>query len=325
MTVTLTTASGTAWIYGDASGNVGVGVPAGFTSVACSGCTIFNPITQYPTDSVPFFSWNATANTWDSTGADARAVLSNRGKFTGTGGIAVTQTSDTVTINGSGVSGLTPSGFYLTSGGTSYCGPTFQVCTPASGLTILTTAGSSTLNSSGGTQVIQAKAVAGDNIILGGQPIAGGNISLTVAVNCSAFPSANTVYAQCGVGFRESGTGKLAFISQPFYNNSGTSVSGLSLYSFTNQTTFASLLSTNTYTRIGMGTIWWVKLSCSVAGCATGNLTIQTSPDGANWSQGFTEAVGGHFTTAPNQWGAFGSSSSTDNDLYVDILSFLAQ
>ncbi|HLZ39381.1 MAG TPA: hypothetical protein VKQ11_00370 [Candidatus Sulfotelmatobacter sp.] len=323
-TVTLTTGTGLAYIAGDASGVIGVYVnTANFTSVACSGCTVFNA-TQAPTDGVVFASWNATANTWDSTGTDLRAVFSNRGKFVASATITPVITSDSISFNALG-GGPTPSGFYLTSGGTSYCGPTFQVCTPASGLTILTTAGSSTVNASGGTQVIQAKAAAGDNIIAVGQAIAGGNTSLTVAVNCSAFPSANSVYPQCGVGFRESATGKLVFIAQPFYNHLQGGSSGLTLYSFTNQTTFASTLSSNTFTYIGMGTIWWAKLTCSVAGCATGNITIQTSPDGVNWSQGFTEAVGGHFTTAPNQWYAYGSSSSTDNDLYVDIMSFLVQ
>ena len=220
---------------------------------------------------------------------------------------------------------LSVSGFYLTSGTTKYCGGTFQVCTPASGLTILNTPGSSSIISSGGTQVLQSAAVSGFNGVLAGIAIAGGNTSLTVALTCSPTPSSGTAVPLCGVGFARPASNQLLTIYQTFNNSGAGNLAAYQIVAWTSQTNPAVSRSGSGMNPGPNASVWWAKLTCNVAGCASGNITIQTSPDGVNYSQGFTEAVGVDFTGNPTAWGVIGSPGSTTDDLYVDILSFLVQ
>lgn len=69
-------------IYVASNGELTVGLDSNFTSanVTCTGCTKASPISAFPSDSVPLYTWLAgtTDNQWDSSGEeDQRASLSS--------------------------------------------------------------------------------------------------------------------------------------------------------------------------------------------------------------------------------------------------------
>jgi len=100
---------GVAYIYLSSQGLITVGNTIGVT---CSGCTALNNITQFPSDSIPLFTWSANGGVWDSTGGvDVRAFLSNKSIIAGTGIITADAAGQTaVSIDTTAVAAiLTPS------------------------------------------------------------------------------------------------------------------------------------------------------------------------------------------------------------------------
>ena len=82
-TVTVSSGTGTAYVYVDSSGTLTVGQNLG---LACAGCTAVSGIAAFPANSVPLFTWPATSGTWDATGgSDQRAFLSDRAVAAGSG------------------------------------------------------------------------------------------------------------------------------------------------------------------------------------------------------------------------------------------------
>jgi len=77
---TISSGSGTAFVYVDSNGTLTVGHNFGIGSVTCTGpCAALNGITAFPPDSIPIWTWTATAGTWTSTGGtDERAFLSEK-------------------------------------------------------------------------------------------------------------------------------------------------------------------------------------------------------------------------------------------------------
>lgn len=219
--------------------------------------------------------------------------------------------------------GVTVSGYYTTIGASKYCSTPLQICTPASGLTILNTAGSSVINSTGGTQVLQSAPVASDNLVMAGGSIAGGNTTGIISVNCFMAPSTGqTGWPRCGVTLRESSTSKMVTVDIVLIGNTAASAK-IRLESWSTQTTFGTSIAT---TEIATASSQiWVKFTCSVAGCQSGNVTVQVSADGINYAAGLTEVVTAHFTTGPNQWGIFGSPGSSTDAMYVPIQSYVIQ
>ena len=74
-TATISSGSGTAYVYVNSSGTLMVGHNL---TVACSaGCTQQSGVTSFPPNVLPIYTWTATSGTWDSTGGrDQRAFLS---------------------------------------------------------------------------------------------------------------------------------------------------------------------------------------------------------------------------------------------------------
>jgi len=101
-TVTLNSGSGLVFLYVDKSGNLTAG-EAFVTSpgLTCSGCQVVSPISQFPQDSLPLGSWNATGGAWDPAGIDSRAVLSAGRSFTAGPNISITQSGGNVAISAS--------------------------------------------------------------------------------------------------------------------------------------------------------------------------------------------------------------------------------
>lgn len=94
-TVTISAGTGLAYIYLDTSSGIIAG-HNGLTLV-CSGCTVQSGITQFPSDSIPLYTWNAVSAVWDASGTDYRAFISNKRVAQGSG-ITVTESSGHATI-----------------------------------------------------------------------------------------------------------------------------------------------------------------------------------------------------------------------------------
>lgn len=86
---TITSGSGTAFIYIDNAGNLTVG---NNLAVTCSsGCRVVPGVTAFPPDSIPLFTWTATNGAWDTAGrVDRRAFQSTTNVSAGTGLLATT-------------------------------------------------------------------------------------------------------------------------------------------------------------------------------------------------------------------------------------------
>ena len=97
--VTVQSGSGLAFLYVDGTGALTVGTSSATTpQVTCSACQAVSLVTQFPVDSVPLATWNATSGTWDATGTDERTILSGGRTFTAGPNIQLTESGDNVTI-----------------------------------------------------------------------------------------------------------------------------------------------------------------------------------------------------------------------------------
>lgn len=75
-TVTISAGSGTAYIYIDAGGGISVG--SNSLTFSASGCLQPVGVSNFPADSIPLYTWNATAGQWDVRGRDFRAMFSTK-------------------------------------------------------------------------------------------------------------------------------------------------------------------------------------------------------------------------------------------------------
>ena len=96
--------AGTAFIYISSQGLVTVGNTMGVT---CSNCTAVDGVTQFPSDSIPLFTWVATSGSWASNGGvDLRAFLSNKSVIAGTGIVTADAAGQTVVSADTSVVGV---------------------------------------------------------------------------------------------------------------------------------------------------------------------------------------------------------------------------
>lgn len=96
-TATLTSGTGTVYIYVDANG----GLVAGHNlTLACtSPCTAAAGVAAFPVNSIPLYTWSATGGAWDAGGGlDKRALLSGKIVSAGTG-IATLDTGSNTTVS----------------------------------------------------------------------------------------------------------------------------------------------------------------------------------------------------------------------------------
>jgi hypothetical protein len=93
---TLTSGSGTAYVYMDPAGNLTVESPL---SLVCSGACVTNSSgTGFPVNSIPLYTWTATIGVWDANGGiDRRGWLSSTNLLAGAG-IMTVQSGGQTTI-----------------------------------------------------------------------------------------------------------------------------------------------------------------------------------------------------------------------------------
>jgi len=92
---TLTSGSGTAYVYMDSAGTLTVESPL---SLGCSGCVTNSSGTGFPVNSIPLYTWSATSGVWDANGGiDRRGWLSSNTLLAGTG-IMTVQSGGQTTI-----------------------------------------------------------------------------------------------------------------------------------------------------------------------------------------------------------------------------------
>jgi hypothetical protein len=93
--ITLSSGSGTLYLYIDASGALSAGHDLALT---CSGvCGAIGNVTAFPPGSIPLFTWTATNGVWDvNGGSDKRAFLSTRSVGSGMGIISLDTGTQTV-------------------------------------------------------------------------------------------------------------------------------------------------------------------------------------------------------------------------------------
>ena len=95
-TVTLTSGSGTAYIYIDSAGILTVGHNV---TLSCSGCVAQSGVAGFPLRSIPLFTWTATGGIWDDTGGnDRRAFLGSNVVLGGTG-IALVESGNRTVVS----------------------------------------------------------------------------------------------------------------------------------------------------------------------------------------------------------------------------------
>ncbi len=96
-TATISGGAGTAYIYVTSGGTLAIGHNA--TVAASTGCVAQPGVTAFPGDSIPLYSWTATAGMWDATGGrDQRGWLSNKSISAGTG-VATVEAGGRTTVS----------------------------------------------------------------------------------------------------------------------------------------------------------------------------------------------------------------------------------
>lgn len=206
--------------------------------------------------------------------------------------------------------GAAPNGFYLSSSGSFYIGPTFQLATlPVAGNFAWVNQGGATETASGNALVLVAPAGAGDSLRVRQQSIST-NTTLTVSMSCTAQIED---HGACGIGFRESGTGKLLTLANNLASTTGnctpsSSTPGclgatLQVARWNSATSFNNTQYLENY---GPWITQWAQINIS-----GGNLSLRISNDGVNFVQLYTEASNAFFTTAPDQWFYFANANNT--------------
>ena len=96
-TATISSGSGTAFIYLDSSGTLTIGQNL---AVNCSsGCVAVPGITAFPPDSIPLFTWTATNGTWDTAGGTDRRAFQSTTNVSPGAGLLGTTTSGRTTLS----------------------------------------------------------------------------------------------------------------------------------------------------------------------------------------------------------------------------------
>lgn len=217
-------------------------------------------------------------------------------------------------VPGGGTS-VSVSGPYLVIGATKYITPFMYPAVIPPTLSFLNTQGAATQTvNADGSITFKGATAAGDNILTLGSTI-GANTTLTVAFSLNNW-DINGI-ARSGVVFRESATGKLETLE--ITSSSGPSQTAVNSNYFSNQTTYGGTTLLSGLNWWGPAPVYWAKIAKT-----GGNLTFQFSTDGISYPTALSQAQNAVFTTAPDQWGVFVSSSNT-TPTFMQILSYQVQ
>jgi hypothetical protein len=101
-TVTLSGGTATAYIYLTSDGTLNVG-SSSLTLTCSSGCAVQSNVSQFPINSIPVYTWNASSGAWATGGgSDQRAFLSAKSLGAGTGVVILESgTSSTISVDSS--------------------------------------------------------------------------------------------------------------------------------------------------------------------------------------------------------------------------------
>ncbi len=96
--VTLTSGSGTVYLYVDSNGNITAGeTSTGSPGLSCSGCVLASSITQFPASTIPLATWSASGGSWAS-GSSEVALQGVGPGFVAGSNVTLTQTGNSLTI-----------------------------------------------------------------------------------------------------------------------------------------------------------------------------------------------------------------------------------
>lgn len=221
---------------------------------------------------------------------------------------------------GGGGGSFSVNGYYLNDGTNNYIGQQQNVVTlPVLGaFSFLTTQGTATGTTQKSAVLLTTPSAAGDNVRCFGQAI-GANTTLTVALSVTTTLQ-NFVWG--GVGFFESGTGKLVILqSEQSTSSPNPGIENTDVGQWTNATSFSSL-AFQYGDHTNSGELRWYQIQKT-----GGNLNFKISRDGQNFTQIFTQAQNAFFTTAPDNWciAADGNSSGGSTSVFVVLYSWLMQ
>lgn len=216
---------------------------------------------------------------------------------TGSATNSFTQQNSGAYIGAGSAPSTLPNGFFLAASGKFYIGPTFQQATlPVAGNFAWVNQGGATETSSGNALVLAAPAGSGFNLRIRETAI-GGNSTLTVNLSCT---SQVQEFGICGIGFRESATGKLVTLHYVSVNGVGSNE--LEVDHWSDPSTPSSVFDAAFVPWVTQ----WAQLQIT-----GGNINFLTSADGVNFVQHYTEAQNAFFTTAPDQWFYFANATTS--------------
>jgi len=219
--------------------------------------------------------------------------------------------SETCTGSGGG-GGLTRSGYYLTDGTNFFIGPYLvPVTKPVAANFSWVNQGTASEATNNGALTLTFPGKAGPSLALRITPI-GATTSATILFACT---TAQVNFNDCGVGFYESGTGKIQTMGVVW--NGGFFLQN----NCWNSTTSLKSTQQNVSPVDTGNTSLWMKLTLS-----SGNVTFSRSNDGVNFAAVLVNPVGDCFTTAPDNYLYFAdANNSASPTIYNTLLSFLAQ
>jgi len=195
---------------------------------------------------------------------------------------------------------------YINVGGTLY-GPVYTFTDPSLPSYSWVNQGTATITSSNGAQILYSPDSAGAVAIHAREitpPAA--PYTLTVAMLASQL-SVN--YYRTGIGFRESGTGKLTTIN--------ATVGNLAIDYWTNPTTYSSTPLNISCTWCAGGVVWYRIQNTGSA------LKYYLSKDSFNYVEIYSTALTSHFTTAPDRIFFFVNPNAATYGVGVTVLSWL--
>jgi hypothetical protein len=216
-----------------------------------------------------------------------------------------------------GGGGLSISGFYLTDGTNYYLGPNWQLATlPIAANFTWVNQGGASETATGNALVLSTPTANNDNLRIRAQAL-GSYTILTANLTCN-LPLGN--YRQCGIGFRESGTGKLVEIHSDLRIQAAYAYPQIEVARWDSPTSINS----SQYGPSPVGGFWsnqWVQIEFS-----SSTIYFRLSVDGIHFGLIYSEAANAFFTTAPDQWYYFANGDSTDaTPLVTTLYSWLMQ
>lgn len=202
---------------------------------------------------------------------------------------------------------LSVSGYYLTDGTNYYVGPANQIATlPVQSAFQWVNQGTATETSNGHALSLSAPASGGSDLRIRFQSI-GSNTTLTVAEVCDIL--AGGTITSCGVGFRESSTGKIET-----WEIGSNGVTTVNRYTSATQWNADIFNQSTANTESGLE---FFRLSIQ-----NGTISFSSSLDGINFPLGYSESQTAFFSSGPDQWFYMANAPGSTQNAIALLLSW---